>query len=116
MASTPSLAAAWDRLAADGSATHLPLDLLSVEVTDHWTSPRTQARYPSGWRITIPSRQLILQVTPNLADQELETPATTGVTYWEGSVAVTGTADGKPVAGAGYVELTGYSKSEAPPL
>jgi len=31
------------------------------------------------------------------------------VAYWEGAVAISGTAAGKPVAGEGYVELTGYA-------
>jgi predicted secreted hydrolase len=30
------------------------------------------------------------------------------VTYWEGAVQVRGTVQRKPVAGLGYVEMTGY--------
>ena len=45
---------------------------------------------------------------PTLADQELDTRATTGVVYWEGSQRVTGTKDGLPIGGEAYVELTGY--------
>ena len=33
----------------------------------------------------------------------------TGVTYWEGAVAGSGTAGGTPVAVEGYAELTGYA-------
>ncbi|HQN20258.1 MAG TPA: lipocalin family protein [Syntrophobacteraceae bacterium] len=40
----------------------------------------------------------------------METPETTRITYWEGSVAATGTAAGKAVSGKGYVELTGYAE------
>jgi predicted secreted hydrolase len=32
-----------------------------------------------------------------------------GVRYWEGSVRVRGTSGAVPVAGRGYVELTGYA-------
>ncbi len=35
----------------------------------------------------------------------------TSFRYWEGAVAVSGTAHGRPVAGQGYVELTGYGRS-----
>jgi hypothetical protein len=31
-----------------------------------------------------------------------------GLTYWEGSVRVTGKSGGQVVTGQGYVELTGY--------
>jgi predicted secreted hydrolase len=46
-------------------------------------------------------------VTPLLADQENRL----SFTYWEGAVDVTGTANGQPVTGRGYVELTGYAGS-----
>ena len=42
---------------------------------------------------------------------ELDTRATTGVTYWEGSQRVTATRAGRPVGGQAYVELTGYAKA-----
>ncbi|MDP6620379.1 MAG: lipocalin family protein [Nitrospinota bacterium] len=31
------------------------------------------------------------------------------MTYWEGAVRVSGEAEGKPVRGMGYVEMTGYA-------
>jgi predicted secreted hydrolase len=46
-------------------------------------------------------------VVPRVADQEMRT----SFTYWEGAVAVSGTASGHPVSGQGYVELTGYARS-----
>jgi predicted secreted hydrolase len=51
-----------------------------------------------------------------LKDQELITTQSTQVTYWEGSVRVTGTALGQKVTGSGYVELTGYAEDLAPAL
>jgi predicted secreted hydrolase len=45
-----------------------------------------------------------------MRNQELDTRRTTGVTYWEGQVTVSGTRTGTPVAGRGYVELTGYAR------
>jgi predicted secreted hydrolase len=32
------------------------------------------------------------------------------VTYWEGSVSVSGRTKGKEIEGVGYVEMTGYAK------
>jgi predicted secreted hydrolase len=95
-------------VARDGSTTHLPSGSFTIDVLDHWTSPRTGATYPSGWRIRVPSAGLDLTVTPTVRDQELDTRPTTGVIYWEGSQLVRGTHDGQAVAGRGYVELTGY--------
>jgi predicted secreted hydrolase len=96
-------------IGADGSTEHLPADAVHVEAIGAWTSPRTAATYPSGWRITVPAAALDVTVTPTVLDQELDTRATTGVIYWEGSQTVTGTRDGRPIAGRGYVELTGYA-------
>ena len=50
----------------------------------------------------------MIDLTPTVQDQELDTRATTGVVYWEGSQVVRATRDGVPVDGEGYVELTGY--------
>ena len=50
----------------------------------------------------------MIDLSPTVADQELDTRATTGVVYWEGSQVVRATRDGVPVDGEGYVELTGY--------
>ena len=94
----------------DGIAHHLPASQVQVTPTDSWTSPRTGATYPAGWhvRIDAPGRPLELDITPTVAAQELDTRATTGVVYWEGSQRITGTVGGRAVTGRGYVELTGY--------
>jgi len=46
--------------------------------------------------------------------QELVTERSTRVTYWEGAVRVSGDAGGAPIAGQGYVELTGYARPFSP--
>lgn len=96
-------------VAADGTATVLTGDDFAIEATGTWTSPTTGGTYPSGWRITIPDKEIELTLTPTLPDQELDTTETTGVIYWEGEVTVDGTRDGTPLEGLGYVELTGYA-------
>jgi predicted secreted hydrolase len=93
----------------EGRAAHLDREDFSVEVLDHWKSPRSRARYPSRWRVTVPALQTALTIRPNLEDQEMETPESTRITYWEGSVSVEGTSHGRLVSGNGYVELTGYA-------
>jgi predicted secreted hydrolase len=95
----------------DGTSHHLALKHFSLEVVDHWTSPRSGARYPATWRILIPSRGIELLVTPLTANQELITTDSTGVVYWEGAVTGKGSAGDQKITAEGYVELTGYAGS-----
>lgn len=95
-----------------GNPVHISGSDLALQAEKTWTSPKTGAVYPAKWRLSAPSLPLDLTVIPNLADQEMRTPGTTDVTYWEGSVSVSGVR-GKGgasarVSGSGYVELTGY--------
>jgi predicted secreted hydrolase len=92
----------------DGRSSHLSREAFTVQVTDHWTSPTTGATYPSGWHITIPGEGLAIDLKPTVPNQELDTRASTGVVYWEGSQEVAAKRDGVPLGGEGYVELTGY--------
>lgn len=94
---------------AAGRATHLERDDLSVEVTRRWRSPATGIEYPAGWTIRVPGQELEVGLVPTVAAQELDTRATTGVIYWEGSQVVTARRAGVPLGGEAYVELTGYA-------
>ncbi len=93
----------------DGRVRHLSL-------ADFRLTPLAQtvvasgARYPTLWRIEVPSLGLSLAATPALADQELR-PVRSGVglAYWEGLIGLRGTERGRPIAGSGYLELTGYA-------
>ncbi|MBI5363981.1 MAG: carotenoid 1,2-hydratase [Planctomycetes bacterium] len=91
-------------VAKDGSSRSIPLSRFAFEARSTWTSPRTDAVYPSSWRVACPEEGLDLVITPRAQDCELDTRASTGVVYWEGPVAVTGS-----VMGGGYAELTGYA-------
>jgi predicted secreted hydrolase len=93
---------------ANGATQHLERDAFTVGTTARWRSPTTGVDYPAGWRITIPAERLAIDLSPTVPDQELDTRATSGVIYWEGSQRVVATRDGRPVTGAAYVELTGY--------
>ena len=96
-------------IAPDGSSVRLTADDVLLDVLDTWRSEIDRTVYPARWRIRVPSASLDLDVRPLLADQELDL----AVRYWEGAVAVRGTRDAAPMAGRGYVELTGYTN--APP-
>ena len=89
---------------ADGSYRSLENADVGLEVLDRWQSP-LGGTYPSRWRVRIPEEGIDLEVTPFVSDQELDAI----VRYWEGAVQIDGTANGKPVSGSGYVELTGYA-------
>ena len=104
------LASSGTAVSPDGRTRHLEVTDFQIESTATWASPESKATYPSRWKLTFPSLGLVLDVTPLLADQELRTSRSTKVSYWEGAVAVTGTKQGKPVKGQGYVELTGYAE------
>ena len=70
--------------------------------------------YPAGWHVTIQGERLVIDLSQTVADQELDTRATTGVVYWEGSQHVRATRAGSPLGGEAYVELTGYAPGTKP--
>jgi len=94
---------------ANGVVQHIEGDLITLTGLGSWTSPHTGATWPSGWRVQIAEIGLDVTVTPELADQELNTLETTGVIYWEGANSVVGTLAGRRITGRSYVELTGYA-------
>lgn len=102
----------------DVSGTAIPIarEALEMTPTATWKSPRSGAVYPTAWTVTIPSLEIRLQVEATFDDQEMTTENTTGVTYWEGSIAVSGEREGRPVTGRGYLEMTGRAPGgfEAP--
>jgi predicted secreted hydrolase len=89
----------------DAAGESSPLGHSDVELTvlDTWQSPRG-LRYPSRWRLSVPARQLTLDIEPMLVDQELDV----SVRYWEGAVKIHGTRGEREIKGRGYVELVGY--------
>jgi predicted secreted hydrolase len=102
---------------ADGRADHLGKEDFRVSVLDTWKSPRSKGRYPARWKLRIAPVPIDITVIPALSDQEMDDPPNReGITYWEGSVTVTGTKEDRPVEGCGYVELTGYARSFDAPM
>jgi predicted secreted hydrolase len=92
-----------------GDSIHLKLSDINVEVLDYWKSQKSGGRYPSRWRMRVPSYRIEMEISSLVASQELLTEGSTGVIYWEGAVAGKGRSAGKPITCEGYVELTGYA-------
>lgn len=96
-------------LVAKGSA---PRRLMSADFSltpgRIWASPASGGEYPVEWQVAVPGESLQLTVTPLLDDQEI-VGTRTSVKYWEGAVDVKGTRGGQPIAGRGYLEMTGYA-------
>jgi predicted secreted hydrolase len=93
---------------ADGEVSRLQVEAFSVEPTGSWTSPSSGATYPSGWRLRVPGHGIELELEPLLESAEVDGTRSTGVVYWEGPVAASGSTSGE-----GYAELTGYAGSLA---
>ncbi len=81
-------------------------DDFTLTPTGQWTSPDSGTVYPSGWRVTFPEHGIDLTIDPLIDDQEMDVT----FSYYEGATVVRGTVNGEPVAGRGYVELTGYGE------
>lgn len=101
---------------AKGNSVHLSKEDFAVDILGTWKSPESNATYPSRWRLRLFPMDLDVTIYPNLNNQEMITSESTGVTYWEGSVSITGKKREKPVTGMGYVELTGYAEKFDPPM
>jgi len=101
---------------ASGKSQHLSIKDFRINVLKEWKSPQTGGVYPVAWHIQVLPLDLELNVASNLADQEMRTAVSTGVTYWEGSISAQGTVGGKRVQAEGYVELTGYADAFDAPM
>ncbi len=94
---------------ADGRTRALRDGDFRLTAGERWRSPASGAEYPVVWQLEVPGESLVLTARAALADQELRTERSTGVTYWEGSLEVRGTWRGRAVTGRGYLEMTGYT-------
>jgi predicted secreted hydrolase len=90
---------------ASGTARSLAARDFIVDELDYWRSPRGGARYPSRWRLRVPSAAIDVEITPETPDQELNL----SIRYWEGASRVAGTSAALAVTGHAHVELTGYA-------
>ena len=96
-----------------GEVSHLGPDNVGVgDGIDRWESPVSGRTYGIAKSVVI--GDLVYELSPTVLDQELDTRATTGVIYWEGSQLVRVLrieADGTETQvgrGEAYLELTRY--------
>ena len=75
-----------------------------------WRSGATGAGYPVEWRVAVPALDLRLDLRPRLDGQEVFADRGLLPPYWEGAVLVSGEREGRPAAGVGYLEMTGYAE------
>ncbi len=96
---------------ADGKPTHLDRKDFGLEPAgESWTSPVSKAKYPIHWRVSVAPLHLQLDVVTPLKQQEISSKIKFAPSYWEGAIRVTGDRAGAPLAGVGYLEMTGYDK------
>lgn len=84
---------------------------MTFEPRGMWRSTRSFNEYPTGWHVSLPDAGIELDVTCAFEDQEFITLISKPA-FWEGRVSVQGTKAGKPVAGVGYVERSGFVMAE----
>jgi predicted secreted hydrolase len=100
---------------AHGNSTALKNSDFSMTALEFWMSPKTGATYPVRWAVSLPQKDLELQVSAAIRDQELDTRGTTMIVYWEGACRVIGTSNANPVRGNAYLEMVGYDRSHEQP-
>jgi predicted secreted hydrolase len=90
---------------AKGNTRVLAAHEFDVKILDHWISPNTGCKYPSGWEVSVDGIKMLIQ--PTVKDQELRASHDfwAGPEYWEGDNRVSGDISGKA-----YVELNGYCR------
>jgi predicted secreted hydrolase len=63
----------------DGTYRSLKKEDFSIKVIDYWVSNNTNIKYPSKWKLKIPSENINAIVTPYINNQEL----LLDFTYWK---------------------------------
>ena len=96
------------QISADGQPRYLSADDIQLQSSKPWKSPLSGGSYPQEWRVQVKGRapMIVRSVMPG---QELTTPHTTNVNYFEGAVDVVD-EQGHSM-GEGYLEMTDYLKS-----
>jgi predicted secreted hydrolase len=87
---------------ADGQVQSFRRREIRLDPFERWLSPRSGARYPVAWRLSIPILDLELELVPLARDQE----ADDAVRLWSGAVQANGRLGGEVIAGHGRIETT----------
>ncbi|OGZ06082.1 MAG: hypothetical protein A2845_01555 [Candidatus Lloydbacteria bacterium RIFCSPHIGHO2_01_FULL_49_22] len=88
----------------DGTEGHYT-EIEIIPLDKHWTSPKSKAVYPVSWSITIPEKNIEVNLTAVIEGQEMLFGS---INYWEGPLKVEGSFGDKRVIGVGFMELVGY--------
>jgi predicted secreted hydrolase len=94
----------WSYQSGNGSM--LYGEEFAAQVLRTYTEEKGHSTYPVDWIINVPDLEAELRVRPLFDAQSLYDVMTPD--YWEGLCSVEGTMQSRAVAGAAYVELTGY--------
>jgi predicted secreted hydrolase len=124
----------WRVIAPDGSVSSRDLTVmfadstvyntvdLGLEQLDTWVSPETGNEYGTLWRLTEETHGIDLQIEALYPEQEVrvfEDFEGMDFDFWEGATTVSGTFQGEPASGIGYMELvlppTGVLEDEPNP-
>lgn len=93
-------------IALDGGLRVFERRDLSLEpVGKPWRNPVGDADWPLAWRLAVPALDLELTLKPLADNQELSL----GERLWSGAVRLSGQLGGKPIAGVGRMDLSGYA-------
>ncbi|HNP75426.1 MAG TPA: lipocalin-like domain-containing protein [bacterium] len=76
-----------------------------ISSNQQWISPKSKAVYPLSWKIKIPTKNIELNLTAKVDNQEMLFGS---INYWEGPLRVDGDFGGEKVKGVGFMELVGY--------
>ena len=77
-----------------------------IPLDKRWTSQKSKAVYPLAWKIKIPGKNIELDLTARIDNQEMLFGS---INYWEGPLKVEGNFGEEKVKGIGFMELVGYS-------
>ena len=85
----------------DGTSLSSRLATVAIPIKRGGLSNELDDRVPRLWVAPKGSR--------GIQGSGVRTPESTGVTYWEGSVAIEGNPANERIRGRGYLEMTGYA-------
>lgn len=117
LAILPAPAAEAGKTMSITNVTYISADLSTKTVhntgkltyVDTYTSPHTGTIYPGTVKLELPYWDLDVTMTPIYPDQEI---GGSGSQLYEGGGTVSGTKNGKPISGSGFLEFFGNPSNE----
>jgi len=94
------------KISPTGEIHYLRAEEITLTPSASWKSPISNATYPQQWAVKVVNLPP-MKIKTRITNQELQTPNSTNVTYYEGTVEIT--TESGVSAGEGYLEMTGYA-------